>query len=169
MTQQFAVKQQSYFEDKLTGEELHGSKMFYVGRPNNGTGEYLRNDGKVFNRMQQTVLEPYGTYFLTQQEAQDCLDRYNQQQKANNGFHPTLSRSITLNDIAFLAHSLEQAINLKLDFKIDMTREQMLEQAFNHVTDGAQAVLSYLNTVLEESKIHATKDAANQDTETTTT
>lgn len=39
---------------------------------------YLRNDGKAMYGMQESVLDLNGgTYFLTQQEAQDCLDRYN--------------------------------------------------------------------------------------------
>lgn len=43
-----------------------------------GRSQYLRNDGKVFTKMQESVLDTNGgTYFLTQQEAQDCLDRYN--------------------------------------------------------------------------------------------
>lgn len=43
-----------------------------------GRSKYLRNDGKVFTKMQESVLDTNGgTYFLTQQEAQDCLDRYN--------------------------------------------------------------------------------------------
>jgi hypothetical protein len=43
-----------------------------------GRSKYLRNDGKVFTKMQESVLDLNGgTYFLTQQDAQDCLDRYN--------------------------------------------------------------------------------------------
>jgi len=46
---------------------------------------YLRNDGKVFNGMQQEVTDLNGgTYFLTQQDAQNCLDRYNATQNAAN-------------------------------------------------------------------------------------
>ena len=81
-------------------------------------------------------------------------------------FHPTLSRSITFNDIAFLASTLEQAINFSLDFNVDMTREQILEQAFKHVRGGAEAVLTYLNAVLEQGKTYASEDASHQDTQT---
>ena len=43
-----------------------------------GRSHYLRNDGKVFTKMQESVLDLNGgTYFFTHQEAQDCLDRYN--------------------------------------------------------------------------------------------
>ena len=50
-----------------------------------GRTRYLRNDGKVFTKMQETLLDLNGgTYFLTQQEAQDCLDRYNAAQDQNN-------------------------------------------------------------------------------------
>jgi len=52
--------------------------MWYV---TNGVQEdikYLRNDGKLFPLMQTTILDLNGgTYFPTQQDAQDALDRYN--------------------------------------------------------------------------------------------
>jgi len=45
----------------------------------------MRNDGKLFGSMQTEATDLNGgTYFLTQQDAQACLDRYNQQQKDNN-------------------------------------------------------------------------------------
>ena len=50
-----------------------------------GRSQYLRNDGVVFTKMQETVLDLNGgTYFLTQQDAQDCLDRYNAAQHEAN-------------------------------------------------------------------------------------
>ena len=54
-------------------------KYFVGGQSSNG-GQYtyLRNDGKKFSSMQRNATDLYGgTYFLTQQDAQDCLDRYN--------------------------------------------------------------------------------------------
>ena len=57
--------------------KFYSSDKFYVGTNIVGKGYYLRNDGKVCTQMQKSAIDPHGTYFLTQQEAQDCLDRYN--------------------------------------------------------------------------------------------
>ena len=52
-----------------------------AGEYDQGKDNYLRNDGKLFPRMQKNALDPDGgTYFPTQQDAQAALDRYN----ANN-------------------------------------------------------------------------------------
>lgn len=49
------------------------------------SASYLRNDGKIFALMQESPTDLNGgTYFLTEQEAQDCLDRYNATQNAEN-------------------------------------------------------------------------------------
>lgn len=63
---------------------LYSSDKFYVRTRVGGKNYYLRNDGVLCSRMQRSVTEPYGTYFLTQQEAQDCLDRYNAAQHEAN-------------------------------------------------------------------------------------
>ena len=65
---------------------FYSSDKFYVGTSVDGKEYYLRNDGTLCPRMQRSAIEPYGTYFLTQQDAQDCLDRYNaaQLQKDTN-------------------------------------------------------------------------------------
>jgi len=53
-------------------------KLFYIVAGIDGTHTYMRNDGKLFDKMQESVLDLNGgTYFLTQQDAQDCLDKYN--------------------------------------------------------------------------------------------
>jgi len=61
--------------------------MYYVGgqASDGGHYKYLRNDGKPFTSMQRNTLDAGGgTYFLTQQDAQDCLDRYNAATNASN-------------------------------------------------------------------------------------
>lgn len=61
-------------------------KMFYiVDNGDNDKITYMRNDGKLFEIMQESSIDLNGgTYFLTQQDAQDCLDRYNAAQFQEN-------------------------------------------------------------------------------------
>lgn len=75
----FVVKQSPIRDN----DRFYSSDRFYVGTRVNGKQYYLRNDGTVCPRMQRSAIEPYGTYFLTQQEAQDCLDRYNARQEVS--------------------------------------------------------------------------------------
>lgn len=75
----FEIKQQRELHHSIEGE-LYGSKKFYISGyiGDNANAHYMRNDGKLFESMQTSPIDLNGgTYFLTQQEAQECLDRYN--------------------------------------------------------------------------------------------
>lgn len=74
---------------------------YYVGGQSNDGGhyDYLRNDGKKFGSMQNNHSDPAGgTYFLTEQDAQDCLDRYN---AAQNEPHTD-----TKTELTYIGHPL---------------------------------------------------------------
>lgn len=61
-----------------TGEDTNWCYgKYYICKDKTGH-RYLRNDGVFKVGMQRSPIDlDGGTYFLTQQDAQDCLDRYN--------------------------------------------------------------------------------------------
>lgn len=67
---------------------LYGTGMWFVCSVKDEAscvGGFLRNDGKVFDKMQSAPLDLNGgTYFPTEQDAIDCVERFNAAQNQDD-------------------------------------------------------------------------------------